>query len=245
MSSIGVDKIAGMNEMSYIEFIAKEKWRELSDFVNFFPDITGVVTEENFPVVKAQIDSTGIWEKNVAIGCNILHFLSMFSNRIEHSLELINSVFRRNQISVNCRNKCGCTPLMEACINSSVFSNVETVKLLIDSGADVDAQDERGRTALMFSCVSVCYPEKSLEITKVLIECGANVNLRSATGFTALMSACLCLHSCSSLEIVRFVIESGADVGAIGQHGSTAYSIGKKSADAQHQTEFEKLFKVW
>jgi ankyrin repeat protein len=79
--------------------------------------------------------------------------------------------------------------------------------MLIDAEADVNAQTDRGITALM--------SHKSPDATKLLIDAGANINARSADGRTALMYACDRLTSgcdASAFEKVKLLIDAGADI---------------------------------
>ena len=73
------------------------------------------------------------------------------------------------------------TPLMRAVL----FSYPETVETLIDLGANVDARNMLGRTALMLAAEK-CY----VECAAILIQRGANVNLQSTDNMqTALIIA--------------------------------------------------------
>ncbi len=56
-----------------------------------------------------------------------------------------------------------------------------SANLLIESGADVDATNNRGETALMEA--------RNAEITQLLIYAGADVNATNSDGLTALMGA--------------------------------------------------------
>jgi serine/threonine protein kinase len=85
--------------------------------------------------------------------------------------------------------------------------NQEIVKLLIEKGADVNAQDHSDETALMHT--------NELKIAKLLIEKGADVNIQDANGRTALM------HTINK-EIAKLLIEKGADVNMQGNDGKTA-----------------------
>src|SRR5581483_4974067 len=56
-----------------------------------------------------------------------------------------------------------------------VFSDIKATRLMLDHGADVNAYDPFGRTALMYAAISDLLP---LDIVKLLIEHGADVNAK-------------------------------------------------------------------
>jgi len=97
---------------------------------------------------------------------------------------------------------------------------MDKVKKLLDIGADVNATDQDGWTALMWACFS-----GRLEMAKIFIQRGANPN--AADFFqnnTPLMLACARKH----LEIVKILIKSDADVNITdvgGREGNTALII--------------------
>lgn len=92
----------------------------------------------------------------------------------------------------------GTTPLMYA----TLYSDLATMKMLIDSGADVKAADDSGATALMWAV-------PDLEKTKLLVERGAEVNARSAEGRTPLLIAS---GLPGSAAVVAFLLDKGADI---------------------------------
>jgi len=73
-------------------------------------------------------------------------------------------------------NALGQTPLMIAVMKGSL----PIVELLLEAGANPNAQDDSGTTALMLTW------DCDLEITRVLIRAGADPSLRNAAGETAL-----------------------------------------------------------
>jgi ankyrin repeat protein len=96
-----------------------------------------------------------------------------------------------------------------ALANIAVFGDVTTVRMMLDHGADVNAVDPLGRTALMYAASSDLLP---LDVVKLLVEHGANVNAKDDHkkggdfGLTALDIAKL--HG--DTPIVQYLIKAGA-----------------------------------
>ncbi len=81
--------------------------------------------------------------------------------------------------------------------------HMDIVKLFLDKGADVNAIDTRGGTALIFTAYS-----GHLDVIKLLFDKGADVNAKSSDGLTALM-----LASCAgNQDIVRMLLDKGAKI---------------------------------
>ena len=87
--------------------------------------------------------------------------------------------------------------LMDAATNG----NIKLVNELIIAGADVNANDNNGVTALM-----VASREGHTSCIEMLVARGADVNAKNDSGMTALMYASQNEHS----EAVKFLKESGA-----------------------------------
>ncbi len=105
----------------------------------------------------------------------------------------------------------GATPLMHA----AAFGNVETLKLLMDAGADVNARNDFDATALLWAARD---PDKA----RLLIARGADVNSRSKQGRTPLMMASL-LHG--GTPIVSLLLAKGAEVNVKDNGGYTALGL--------------------
>ncbi|HWO01122.1 MAG TPA: ankyrin repeat domain-containing protein [Blastocatellia bacterium] len=92
----------------------------------------------------------------------------------------------------------GTTPLMQAVL----YGDAQSVRLLLDNGANPNIKNEVGATALMWA---VGEPEKA----RLLLEHGADVNARSDDGRTPLLIA---TGQRDSLEIVKLLLGRGASL---------------------------------
>jgi len=95
----------------------------------------------------------------------------------------------------------GITPLMYA----AEIGSVDAMRLLIDRGADVNAQNAFGSTALMWSASD---PAK----VRLLLDHGAEVNTVAKSGRTALIIAGF---TNPSAEVVRLLLAKGAKIGVL------------------------------
>lgn len=100
------------------------------------------------------------------------------------------------------------TPLVLA----SYLDNAAATKLIVDAGADLDAQGMTG-TALM----GVCF-KGHLELARYLLEAGADPNIRHANGSTALIFAAMFNQE----AIIDLLLEKGADIAVKDANGLTA-----------------------
>lgn len=99
----------------------------------------------------------------------------------------------------------------------------DVVEDLVERGADVDARDESGYTALMYAANAGELPS-----VECLLDYGADVNARDAEQSTPLMFAAQHGHD----EVVRRLLAAGADVKARGDHGRTALDFASANGHA-------------
>ncbi len=104
----------------------------------------------------------------------------------------------------------GNAPILCAAING----DKEMVELLLEYGADINAEDTKGETALFFAATDT----ESTEMLEFLIENGADVNHLSHSGVTATHIAA----ASSNLDSVKLLKKSGAKMDAVTASG---YSI--------------------
>lgn len=109
----------------------------------------------------------------------------------------------------------------------------QKIQSLIESGANVNAKDKDGWTALMAGVRYTTNPE----VVEVLINAGADINAKSNGGCTPLM---LAAYNNSNSEVVKALINAGADINAKDKNGIEAVAY------AQHNEnpEIRGLFKV-
>jgi len=103
----------------------------------------------------------------------------------------------RDPKSLNAKGQNGWTPIMYA----ALYGDGEAVRLLLGKGANPNAQNNDGGTALM-------YATEDAQKTSLLLRHGANPNLRSGEGRTALLIA---VGRAESYSVVKLLLENGAD----------------------------------
>jgi hypothetical protein len=77
------------------------------------------------------------------------------------------------------------------------------VNLLLAKGASVEAQDNKGSTALMMAAIGDINP---VPVVKLLLKKGANVDAKDNNGDTALKLA----TTANNAEVVKLLKEKGA-----------------------------------
>ena len=121
--------------------------------------------------------------------------------------------------TVNTRDRRETTLLMYA----AAYGSLDTLTLLLNSGADVNAKNSFDSTALHWAAAE---PERAAR----LIAKGADVNARTKQGRTPLMIAAAC-NGCS--ETVKLMLAKGADAQAADTTGVTALDLAAGAGDLE------------
>lgn len=114
------------------------------------------------------------------------------------------------------------TPLMRAVRKGSV----QMVKLLIDTGTDVNARDNQYETALNLACK---LDEIAGSVVRILIAAGVDVNAVNSYHDTPLADAC----ERSNLEVARLLIEAGASIERKNHNGEVPLLIAIGRGDGE------------
>jgi ankyrin repeat protein len=108
---------------------------------------------------------------------------------------------------------CGEEAPVQGLIDAAGRGDVEAVRSLLDDGADVDARDASGRTAVTAAAVG-----DHVEVVRVLIAAGADVDLQDSDRSNPL----LVTGETGSVAMLREVLRGDPDLGATNRYGGVA-----------------------
>jgi len=112
------------------------------------------------------------------------------------------------------------TPLMLAVI----LGHKEIVKLLIDLGSNINAQDLSSSTSLIYALLS-----RNSDIVKLLLDHGVKIDKQNLFGNTPLIQAA----DIGDINIVKLLIEAGANINIKNSNGTTALKAAALKAISQ------------
>jgi len=121
-------------------------------------------------------------------------------------------------ISVDVKDRLDTTPLHYA----ALYGNLESVRILLDRGASVNARNKSDATPLIYAAYN-------FEKTRLLVAKGADVNVHSSRGMTPLKVAAS-VHG--NIATLRYLLEKGADLKQIDESGADALQIAALKGDA-------------
>jgi ankyrin repeat protein len=113
----------------------------------------------------------------------------------------------------------------------------QDVQIAVSNGANVNARDTHGKTALMGAAEYNPHPE----VISALLLAGADVNVRDIGGWTALMGASVFNQH---LEVISMLLAAGADAKAKDNAGKTAFDYAKTRAKLKDTAAYRTLQKA-
>jgi len=134
------------------------------------------------------------------------------------------SIIKRG-FDVNTRHGQDNTMLMYAASQG----NLAVAKALVDAGADLEARNEVGHTALRSA---VWTGEKPVEATKFLIDAGADVNALDDGNWSPLIQATYDMEG-NAVPMGKLLLAAGADPKVVNNEGNTALNVAASRGHAE------------
>lgn len=122
--------------------------------------------------------------------------------------EIVKAILDQDREQVNVTQSHGLTPLHVA----SFMGRLQTVKILLEYGAEINAKTQEGATALYYAA-----QENQKEILQLLLEKGADINSQRSYGYAPLHVSALN----GLVDICKILIENGADINIRSHNNST------------------------
>ena len=173
----------------------------------------GNVTDENgvsAVLLAVYHGRNNIAQLLIASGLTLNIFEASATGSTPRVRELLNS----DPNSVNAFSPDGFTPLGYA----SFFGHLETVRVLLDKGAQINVPSNNFLKAVPLRSASVA---GHLEIAKLLIDRGADVNAVGDGGMTPLHE----VAGVGRVEFAKLLLDHGANINARGNDGKTPLTI--------------------
>ncbi|KAG7672918.1 hypothetical protein Ndes2526B_g08555 [Nannochloris sp. 'desiccata'] len=102
--------------------------------------------------------------------------------------------------------------IVDLLIDGARYNDAEDVQSALDQGADINSQDEQGRSAAHMAAAN-----GHVDLLQNLIDRGATVNLANIEGNTPLHWACVNNQNAA----VRVLMQAGANASALNTHENT------------------------
>ena len=183
---------------------------------------TGQLSKSEIENLKNWIDAGAQWPAGLTLDA------SSRGEAVDERTKALFSMIRNDEFKatremlhdktlIESKNRHGCTPLMHA----ALYADPELVAMLLDLGADVNALDDDGMTALMYAIADV-------RKVKLLLAKGANVSQQSKLGRNAFL---LASAYAGNSAVIEALLNAGGDVRYSDKRGWTAVVLAARTGD--------------
>src|SRR5207253_1180947 len=183
--------------------------------------LTGALNPEQINLIKNWIDQGAEWPDDIAGDAPSVapepRATRMMEALHDGNRQAFGKMLREDFNIANLKGPGGSTPLMYA----ALYGDPESVRALLESGADPNIKNDVGATALMWAV-------DDLEKTMLLLDHGANVNARSDDNRTPLLIAAG-WHG--SGAVVKLLLDHGANPSVVGTRQFTPLAEAAWAAD--------------
>ena len=211
-------------EQEFLDAIKKGNSTRVDELLKQNPALIKARTKKGVTAVLVAVYSrhSEIAESLLAAGIEPNIFEAAATGRVERVRQLL----KKNPDLVKAYTPDGWTALH---LN---FGHLEIVKLLLDSGADINSLSMNGFSATPLQGAAAA---KRIDLARLLIDRGANVNCRGEEGVSPLHE----VAGNGELEFAKLLLEHGANINAKDDHGKTPLTI----ALEYKQTEMAKFLR--
>jgi len=137
------------------------------------------------------------------------------------NLNRIKQLVESGTIDINERyDRSGSTILHRVSKHSYMENYMESIKFLVESGADINATNRYDKTPLQY----VAYKHK-IHVVQYLVESGADVNAADRSGNTPLVWGSI---SAPKIETIKILLDYGADKEHRNNNGLTAAYVARR-----------------
>lgn len=173
-------------------------------------------------------------------GFTLLHKLVLLTKKYPELNDVIKEYIAFYPEEINKVNELGWSALHLAARNSNIKSSNETVRILLQNGAIIDAQLIAGHAALMLASMYT-NNDSNIETVKLLLDNDVTIDMQNNGGYTTLMVASEYSSTTSSIETVKLLLDYGATINMQSNHGYTALMIASEHSNTTSSIETVKL----